>query len=487
MATVKYVRREIRSLTVDDREAYFEAVGMIFTLSMEEGQALYGKKFSSHDAFTGLHDSTKYKYHDNLNFLTSHPAMQIRYEGALQAVNKEVALPYWDFLLDSELGKHWGDSPVYSPDWFGPTFSVTADKENTAPFLQGRFEGIKRIYDPDYEFPEAYHTLYDFLGIPYSSNREQYVTRSGSTCGYQTTQGFANCQHVQECFQYFLGTGHDLFEFDHCVEDYVHANLHTMHAGMWDCQVSWQDFYVDNADWLDDELFSMLAFHQTDLIIDLYTDGYLSCPDSCDLHQTSSCSCKATNIDSVADIDEMSDEQALDMTSAFYKGMYEGGYGGKRFLVKSTEGDYIVMNMTKGNFDKLNKLMLKTGLFPGAYGDMVSGAAANDPLFWVMHQLFDKATHALRLSPHYNTEKFVWDQDDNDDTQWGEGWNSSTLFKYTDFEPYVGNHHISDSEGTLTNANLWSLLAPDGESIGYIYDQLTEWGRCHFDPMMTPS
>jgi hypothetical protein len=49
--------------------------------------------------------------------------------------------------------------------------------------------------------------------------------------------------------------------------------------------------------------------------------------------------------------------------------------------------------------DSLNGLMLKSVLFPGTWALMKSGAASGDPIFWVMHQLFDKALHALRLSP----------------------------------------------------------------------------------------
>jgi len=108
----KFVRREIRSLSTPDRERYFNAVEKIFTLTMEEGQTLYGQRFSSHDAFTALHDSMSYLYHDNLFFLTSHPTMQLRYEKSLIAIDKEVPLPYWDFLKDAVLGSNWTSSPI---------------------------------------------------------------------------------------------------------------------------------------------------------------------------------------------------------------------------------------------------------------------------------------------------------------------------------------------------------------------------------------
>ena len=113
---------------------------------------------------------------------------------------------------------------------------------------------------------------------------------------------------------------------------------------------------------------------------------------------------------------------------------------------------------------------------------MASGAAANDPLFWVMHQVFDKAAHALRLSPTYNEGGFEWDQSEY---TMGRGWDDAkTPFRYEDFEPYVGGEHTpEDSDGFLTNKMLWSLLAPDGKAVPYVYDQMTHWGGCYFDPM----
>ena len=124
----------------------------------------------------------------------------------------------------------------------------------------------------------------------------------------------------------------------------------------------------------------------------------------------------------------------------------------------------------------------------GNYGDMATGAAANDPLFWVMHQIFDKAAHALRLSPVYNKGGFSWVQEETkSDDSFGLGWTSTTPFKYEDFEPLLGHHDLKDSEGFLTNKMLWALLDPNSEALPYVYDQMTHWGGCVFDPMATVS
>ena len=52
---VKYVRREIRSLTDRDREMFFNAVSVIQRVPSAVGQAIYGKKYYSKDFFNRIH------------------------------------------------------------------------------------------------------------------------------------------------------------------------------------------------------------------------------------------------------------------------------------------------------------------------------------------------------------------------------------------------------------------------------------------------
>lgn len=52
---VKYVRREIRSLTDQDREMFFNAVSVIQRVPSSVGQAVYGSNYYSKDYLTRLH------------------------------------------------------------------------------------------------------------------------------------------------------------------------------------------------------------------------------------------------------------------------------------------------------------------------------------------------------------------------------------------------------------------------------------------------
>lgn len=71
--------------------------------------------------------------------------------------------------------------------------------------------------------------------------------------------------------------------------------------------------------------------------------------------------------------------------------------------------------------------LLKVGCEPGAVGYMSGGASPMDPIFWVLHQLFEKALHIILLSPSWR-DSFVFD--------WTEG--SCNGSKWNDKLPFTG-------------------------------------------------
>lgn len=52
---VKYIRREIRSMTDRDREMFFNAVSVLQRVPSAVGQEVYGEKYYSKDFFNRLH------------------------------------------------------------------------------------------------------------------------------------------------------------------------------------------------------------------------------------------------------------------------------------------------------------------------------------------------------------------------------------------------------------------------------------------------
>jgi hypothetical protein len=480
---VRYVRRELRTLPEADLERYFSAMHKVMTTPHEVGRAVYGEHFSGLSHFVALHNQNNMAYHGNLFFATSHPAMQLKFEKSLLAVDAGTPLPYWDMLQDANLGRKWTDAQVYQNNWFGPVKTTAADNFR----LRGRFRDVRTIYDPDGKsFPTSWHNYFGYLGMSaLDNNKSPYFQRSNNFCGFSTTVGFSDCDHIERCFLMYERTK-SMHEFDLCLEHYVHANLHMQHAGQWNCAEDWHQFHRENADWLDENLLSVMAFAMNDFSRRLLTDKKLMCPmKACDIlnddHHTCKCKSAMEGIKEPADVGSMEHADVYEAVKPFWNGINAGSFDGQRYTSLLPEwGGQGPSNVTFMQASELNRLVLKTALFPGSFGKMASGAAANDPLFWVMHQIFDKAFHALRLSPRYNKEFLVWDEEG---VEFGRGWNSTTPFKWHDFEPWLGENKLANSEERLTNKMLWSLLHPQTSSLPYVYDQMNTWGTCDFDPM----
>ena len=97
----KYVRRELRKLTNDDRALYFDAMSTIYNLDDDTGTQLYGSYFRTGAYFTKKHLAAMSlegctPWHTGTVFLTSHAAMTREFEMALQSIYPVLAAPYVD-------------------------------------------------------------------------------------------------------------------------------------------------------------------------------------------------------------------------------------------------------------------------------------------------------------------------------------------------------------------------------------------------------
>lgn len=88
---VKFVRREIRSLTDVDREKFFNAVHILARVPTEVGQKMYGAEYKSKDYFNRVHlyyggTADCDHWHQGAGFVTSHVTLTLEYEKAIQSV-----------------------------------------------------------------------------------------------------------------------------------------------------------------------------------------------------------------------------------------------------------------------------------------------------------------------------------------------------------------------------------------------------------------
>jgi hypothetical protein len=99
---VKYVRRELTSLTEDDREEFLDAFHTLWTVSTTEGVVLYGSRYKSINYFATLHNDgggngVCDEFHGGHGFLNNHMYLSAYLEQSLQLVNPRVALNYMEY------------------------------------------------------------------------------------------------------------------------------------------------------------------------------------------------------------------------------------------------------------------------------------------------------------------------------------------------------------------------------------------------------
>jgi hypothetical protein len=102
---VKYVRREISSLSDADREAFLDAYKVLWDVSTTEGQSIYGEKYKGLYHFAVIHNdagSSPVKdcdeFHGNSGFINNHVMFGAYLEQSLQMINPAVALHYMAYI-----------------------------------------------------------------------------------------------------------------------------------------------------------------------------------------------------------------------------------------------------------------------------------------------------------------------------------------------------------------------------------------------------
>ena len=463
----KYVRREIRDLSDEDRNRYFAALEIVYSTSLDDGIALYGAHYKDYKYFTILHNTNVYCYHHNLAFLTTHPAFTLELDRSLQTIDAMVTQPYWDFMLDADLGPKWFDSPVYQEDWYGTVDNPESDHGR----VRGRFRNVTTIYDGDNEYPNAHHNPYGFITGEYDLTNTGVLTRTNHFCGYKNTQPFPACGNMRGCFENYT----TLAMFDRCMEDTVHANLHGLHGGQLACLVSLEERF-SSMPYLSEDLKNFVTATISDVTGKWKSFfKYLACPRDCKQNEPMS-TCKCTNtlgLEHVDDIDKLDD---TDVYEYLYDALYylaSDSYMGQRFMWRNPKDDKIAwIGLTADQNHELNRAYLAVLAFPGVYGQMATGAAPNDPIFWPIHPLFEKAWQVIRMSPKFASEDVAWKN------------HASSECNGTDFDARTPFKSLFDNnEERYTNEQLWHLFKPDGDDIPYVYDQFVSWGGCEWDPL----
>ena len=221
----KYVRREMRAVTSDDKNRYLEAMRIVSTTPLDEGRRRFGSKFANLEYFAVKHIHTEEcsPFHGGLSFITSHAAFTLELEQALQSVDARVTQPYWDYTLDAALlGTDWDSAAVFSNDWFGSAHPGGPDNTVASTFFQ-------EVPVPT-NFSRPVRNSYGRVTSTINNDPSHFVTRAHTFCGLPITMPLPGCPEMIGCLK-----AENLPDLHKCMEDELHGDLHAILGGSWDC------------------------------------------------------------------------------------------------------------------------------------------------------------------------------------------------------------------------------------------------------------
>eukprot|EP00904_Undaria_pinnatifida_P001215 jgi/Undpi1/11094/HiC_scaffold_30.g13392.m1 len=461
----RYVRRELRELTTGDRDAFMDAMVEFYTAPTVVTAG--GPDDRNYQYFAAVHDAKEFCYHNGMMFLTAHLAFDWEMEKELQKINPAVSLAFWDYTIESgTLGADWPQSEIFGPSMFG---SALGSEDNGFMVSDGRFANVSSIYDPKSLLTSADITpvtnSYGYVSAKYDYQDVEKLSRTHSFCGFTGTTAFPQCEAVIRCFD----DNKSLQAWSTCMEDNIHADMHGWLGGAWGCETDMGHFKEEHPEFSDDLLVFVLQFATASRwSTNALFDDYNECDTACTRGSPEPCGCHCLVNPATMSNDEV--YTALEHVMVVYSTIFNADY----FIYhdRSAKYEYNFMQdgvpLTDKEFMLLLRFILTVGCKPANIGAMSTGASPTDPLFWMIHPMFERALHVLWLSPEYkDTYDFSWT---------GSGCYGSAL---TDNLPFT-EKSLGQGSGTsfLTNEDILRIAHPSNSKLPYLYNNFDTWGTC---------
>jgi hypothetical protein len=132
---------------------------------------------------------------------------------------------------------------------------------------------------------------------------------------------------------------------------------------------------------------------------------------------------------------------------------------------KYYDEDSVFNGMSQEDRDVIWDDLLGAICEPGSIGDMYEASSPSDITFWVLHTTVDRLWHYMRLSPQRYDEAWV-------DGEYGDCYGHY----FTDV-PAPFKNLVDDDDSYYTNEELYNLLSPYNEDLGYVYEHF-DWDHC---------
>ena len=379
---IKYVRREIRRLPPDEKDAILDSMLTVYNLPTSEGEDKFGHRFKNIAYFVAKHlagsaSKTCDHWHDDAGMMNHHAGLTLEFEQAMQAVNPKVALPYWDFTIDAHSQQYdgipWYDSVVFSNDWFGPASSARPDHgiESSRWALTPMLE----VQNSE-EYP--IHNPHGLLRSPWNMNPSRYVTRSadnilGAPLVVNGKPSLPSCKAYMNCF-----LSPSISVMNECLNGATHGSMHVEVGGIWDWPTNSSIIDIENR-------YELLLISKN-----LWRQGFIICPESCADSDPDQCRC-TFNYD------------AAQLASSYEVLISTGVIQWIEMISESVVFDdstqlYKIIGLS---IDEQNEawdaLLYETLSQPGNVGEMYSSASPWDPTFWIIHGTAERLLHWRRL------------------------------------------------------------------------------------------
>ena len=319
-------------------------------------------------------------WHDGAGIMTHHLGFTLRMELSLQAVDKSVTIPYWEYTKDAYFfGGSWRKSPIFQENWFGNA-GVELGREHH--MRQGRW-GNLRVMENAEEFSNVTN-MWGLLRSPWNLNAVPFVSRSDAVVGMSYLGGeLPGCSTVKACFD-----SSSLSDMNTCLNGATHGPLHILIGGQWDVDLGeLGEHLIGSAHLL--------------LFKDLWRRGFARCPtsiaDCVDKDSGSAEACAALTC-------EVPDE-LVEKVGGAYEVL--SSHSGALHWMAATSNGVIRYDQTKGRFylpgktheeeERIWKMLLEKLGNPGKVGEMYTSTAPYDPTFWIIHTTSERLLQYRRL------------------------------------------------------------------------------------------
>ena len=484
----KRVRRELRDLSKEDRQRYFDALLIIYTTNSADGKKVYGSHYESASWYVGEHiqgaaDKSCDHWHDDAGIANHHIAYTWQFENTLVSVDHTLAAHYWDYTRDAakyESIDSWQDINIFDDSWFGPVESKKDIPEN--------YKGMHTVSEGTFAFlpiqrmdtgTSVTTNPYGLLRSPWNTNPTPYLMRHNSILGklgdgYDT---FPKC----EKFSSFLNAD-SLGSMLSAIDGILHGPVHLMVGGHWGYPKDIVSFASSNPHRPEDgESTKVLIPADNFLLFSklLWRQGYIRLPESCSA-DTPKDECVASCPEAI--IGNRTAKEVLDVTGVTAIWDQIGG-------VNLTDDGLSSYNLkTDDILDAICRV--------GYAGELFTSAAPQDPLFWTMHGNVDRFLQLARMlkslgylsfSEDWGYEHKVIASDTAIVCDWSQvepgsmqlpSCSKETCPGHREYDVLPFKNLIKEQSTLYTNLEMYEMIYPGYEKLPYVYDSLLYWEGC---------